>query len=203
MFFKKRAFTLIEVIISMSLLTLVITFLFGYFTKISKIEMDIENVKKIVYEKSNFHLRLMNICSQLSSKDKENFFAKFEKNFKTANLFFNFDNGIDPDPNYSDIIKAKIYVDKNSNLILEMFSKDTKTKQTRKEIIYTNVTSIEYKFLSYSDIQMTPYLVEQVTDNLCWYNFWPETKKNIPTTFLIKINKKHDFVFFLPTKDLL
>lgn len=201
MYFKKRYFTLIEVIVSLSLITIIITFLFGYFTKITKVEHEIEHLKKIVYTKSNLQIRLNNIFSQLYSKDMNQspFYTELEKNKKNMTLFINFDNGVDPDPNYSDIIKAKIYLDDKNNLVLEMFSKDKKTKASRKEILYSNIKNIEYKFLSQSDLQIKSYMTEEINESFSWYNFWPEDRKNLPSVIYLKINSNLDFAFFLPS----
>ncbi len=202
MYIKKRFFTLIEVIVSLTLITIVITILFGYFTKISKVEQEIEDIKKIVYKKSNLQIRLNNIFAQLYSKDFNQipFYTEVEKNEKNLSLCINFDNGVDPDPNFSDVVKAKIFIDKNSNLILEIWSKDKKTKITRKEILFTAVNNLEYKFLSSNDLQMKSYEIEKITDTLYWYNFWPKERNTTPSVIYMKINKDLDFAFFLPSQ---
>lgn len=201
MYIKKRFFTLIEIIISLFLITIIITFLFGYFTKISKVELEIEKTKKIVYEKGNLHIRLNNIFAELYSKEinQNPFYTEFEKNTKNICLNINFNNGVDPDPNFSDILKAKIFVNEKKDLILEIFSNDKKNKIPRREILFKNVDNLEYKFLSNNDFQMKSYQIEQLSDSWFWYNFWPEEKKGFPSVIYMKLNKDLDFAFFIPS----
>lgn len=199
---EKHLFTLIEVIISLFLITLVITFLFGFFTRIAKAEKQIEEIKKEVYQKNNFQIHLSNIFTQLYSKnyDQSPFYTEYDKNKKNLCLHVNFDNGVDPDPNYSHIIEAKIYVDEKNDLILEMFSKDEKTKISRRKILFTNIKKFKCKFLSCNDLDMKPYIIEQINNNYFWYNFWPEKNKGVPFVVYIKINNDPDFAFFLPSQ---
>jgi hypothetical protein len=201
MIFKKRYFTLIEVIVSLLLIGIIMTLFFGYFTKISKAEIEIDGLKKIVYQRGNFQVRLNNIFAQLYSKDlnESAFYTEYEKNDKNLCFNISFDNGVDPDPNYSNIVKAKIYVDKTKDLILEIFSKDKKTKITRQEILFSKINSFECQFLSSADeLKMKTYEIEKISDNLFWYNFWPKERKSLPSAVLIKIDKNVNFAFFLP-----
>jgi len=204
MYIKKRFFTLIEVIVSLSLITIILTFLFGYFSKITKVEQDIEDLKKIVYKQNHLHIRLNNIFANLYAKefDENVFYTKFEKNKKNLSLIINFDNGIDPDPNFSEIVKAEIFIDKKNDLILEIWPNDKKIKTTRKELLFSNVNKLEYKFLSCSDLQMKKSVLEQITDSVFWYDSWPKEKKSLPSVIYVKLNNNLDFAFFLPSQNV-
>lgn len=203
MHIKKRFFTLIETIVALFLITIILTFLFGYFSKITKTEKEIEDIKNIVYQKNHLHIRLNNIFSQINIKDFDQspFYTKYE-NEKNLSLNLYFDNGVDPDPNFSDIIKAKIFIDKKKNLWLYIWARDKKIKDPKKELLLTNVDKIEYKFLASKDIQIQKYIIDKITDDYFWYGFWPKDKKRPPSVILIKINEKLDFAFFLPHRDV-
>ena len=200
---KKHSFILIEIIISLFLITILLTFLFGYFSKITKIEIEIENIKNEVYKKNNLHIRLNNIFTQLNLKDFDQgrFYSKYEKDSKHLSLYLNYNNGIDPNPNFSEIVKAKLFVDDKNNLLLVIWPKDNKIKTARKEILLTNINKIEYKFLGEKDLQMEKYIIEKIAENSFWYKFWPKEKRILPSVVYIKINKNMDFAFFLQSQD--
>jgi hypothetical protein len=198
----KKHFTLIEVVVSLCLITIILTFLFGYFAQITKIEINIAKTKKKVYEKNHLLVRLNNILSQISFTDinKSPFYTKYKKKNEYLSLYFNFDNGIDPDPNYSDIIKARLFIDEKKDLCLELEPNDEKIKTKRKEILLKDINHIEFKFLSQKDLLMQKYATKKITDDFFWFDFWPEEKKSLPLVICLKINKNLDFAFFLPNK---
>jgi len=195
---KKHSFTLIEFVISLFLITILLGCLFGYFSKIIKIEKDIEKLKKNVYERNHLHVGLNTIFSQIGSNNLEesSIFTTYEKNDKNPTLNITFDAGVDPDPDFSGIIKAKIYIDKTNNLVLETIS-NNKIKAPRQTPILSNIQTINYKFLSSKDLNMQKYQQNKVTDSLFWYFFWPKEKKSTPRAICIKINNNLDFAFFL------
>lgn len=199
-YYKKRFFTLIEVMISISLLSIIIMFLFNYFVKITKIEKKIDIIRNETFDKSLLHVRLNYIFTQIK---RDNFFNKssiYLENEKFPILFTIFDAGIDPDPNFSGFIQGRLYVDKAKNLCLEKLSNDEKNK--RKEILFKNIKSLEYKFLSKKDEKLKKFIKDDITKNIFWYNSWPKDFSEMPSIVHMTINKDLKYVFFIPNNSI-
>ena len=200
-FFKKRFFTLIEVLISISLFSIIITLLFSYFVKITKLEKRMDGMKKEFFLKNRANIKLNYIFTQIKSKDlleNPRLYTEYEKNSNMLTLRVLFDNGIDFDPNFSNLQTAKIYVDDKKNLILDVFSE--KTEKPRREILLKDVYSIEYQFLSREDEKMKKTQKKEIAKNIFWYYFWPKENSDVPSIVKMTVNKDLKFVFFLPTK---
>jgi hypothetical protein len=197
---KKNNLTLLEVIISLFLIGLILTFLFGFFAKIMKIEKNIEQKKEKIFETNHFHSKLNYILSNIylgNFIDQSSFYTKYDSN-KNIILFINFDNKVDIDPSYSLDVQAKIFIDDNKELCLQIFSKENEN-ESRKEILYKNVEKLEYKFLANKDPKVEKYISENISENINWYNYWPKKAQHIPVCVYIKINNLLDFAFFLPS----
>ncbi|NGX27991.1 MAG: hypothetical protein K940chlam1_00163 [Candidatus Anoxychlamydiales bacterium] len=195
---KKVNFTLIEVIVSLFLITIIMSFLFGYFSKITKVEKNIEDMKVIVFEKNHVHIRLNHIFSQIVSGIDEPFNSEYENDSSNLSLNFCFDNGVDPDPIFSSIQRGKVFVDKNNNLCLEIRPMDKKVDSKRLEILIKNVKNISYRFLDSKNELLKNHIDESISDNIFWYNFWPKKVGSSPSVIYVEINNNLNFAFFLP-----
>lgn len=192
---SKKHFTLLEVIISLFLISIILSVLFGFFSKITKIEKNIEDLKNKVYERNEVYLTLNNILTSLCFNEDNSIYTMYEKNNKYLSLFFTYDAGVDPSPYFSNIISGKIFIDEKNNLVLETYPNDKKI-EPREETIFKNIKSIEYKFLS-KNLSDQTHVLEKVTNSIFWYSAWPKDKKVVPAIVYIKINGSVEFVFFL------
>jgi hypothetical protein len=183
----KKNFTLLEVIIALFLISIMLSFIFTFFSNLTKIEKNIEITKNEIYERNFLYIKLNNIFTNL----KDQFFTTDENKELTFNFLY--DAKVDLDPNFSSIINGKLYIDENDNLILESFSNDKKDEK-RKEILFKKVKTFEVKFLS--NDSDTNYLKEKISSNVNWYFFWPKEKKSIPSIIYLKINNQ-EYPFFI------
>ncbi|NGX48705.1 MAG: hypothetical protein K940chlam5_00295 [Candidatus Anoxychlamydiales bacterium] len=202
---KKKNFTLLEIIISLFLITIIITFLFGFFSKIMKLEKNIEEKKSKILAINHAQIRLTQVFSNVYQSDfitKSPFYTKNSQNSKGLVVYITYDNKIDSDPNFSLIVKAKLFVNDNNELRLETFSRDENQK-SRVETLLKGVKRIEYEFLSNSDSKLKKYKSKKSSKNICWFNFWPKKIELLPSAIKIKIIKNEyslDFAFFLPAR---
>lgn len=199
---KKNNFTLLEIIISLFLITIIITFLFGFFSKIMKLEKNIEEKKSKILAINHAQIRLTQVFSNIYQGDfitSSPFYTKNAQNTKGLILYISYDNKIDSDANFSLVLKAKLFVNENKNLCLETTSRDENQKP-RVEILLKNVKKIEYEFLSNSDLKLKKYKLDRISKNICWYKFWPKKAEFLPSAIKIKINNNLDFAFFLPAR---
>ena len=146
---KKRFFSLVEIVISLSLIAIILFFLFNHFVFITKYENKIQSIKKQSFKQAYLHSKLAYIFNQLSIENPI-FYLEKEKNNNLYSLNFFFDNGIDISPNFSHFLFGKIYVNKKKELILETLSDDKKNK--REEILFNNITDLTYQFYFKEDI---------------------------------------------------
>ncbi|NGX34532.1 MAG: hypothetical protein K1060chlam1_00885 [Candidatus Anoxychlamydiales bacterium] len=198
---KKNNFTLLEVMISLFLITIIITFLFGFFSKIMKLEKNIEEKKIKILAINHTQIRLTQVFSNVYQGDfinKSSFYTQNAKNSKRPILHISYDNKIDSNPNFSLVVRAKLYIDRNKNLCLKTFSRD-QDQTPRKEILLKNVEKIEYNFLSNAHQNLKRSKLLEVSKNIYWYHSWPKKAGFLPSTIKIKINNHLDFAFFLPT----
>jgi len=192
---RKYFFTLVEVMIALFIAAILLGVVFRFFSQIMICEKRMQNAKEYVLEKNNLEIKLTSIFSQLIYKNfsKDPFFYT-----KDNSLYFHFDNGIDPNPQFSSEVAAQIFIDKNSDLILQIRSLDKKYKICREEILMKNAAELSFEFIKkvYPKTPGQNIFFETVTS-------WDKKQESIPATIKINLKNKEDeilsFAFFLPT----
>jgi len=170
-----------------------------------KLEKNIEEKKSKILAINHTQIRLNQVISNVYQSDfitKSSFFTKNSKNFKGLVLYITYDNKIDSDPNFSLIVKAKLFVNDNNELCLKTFSRD-ENQEPREETLLRGVEKIEYEFLSNSDSNLKKYKLKKSLINIFSFDFWPKKAKFLPSAIKIKIIKNEyslDFAFFLPVR---
>lgn len=122
-------------------MSILLTVIFKFFSNLVILENNIKVAKDEIFEKSNLDIKLNKIFSKLK-------FSHFtESSFYTKEnaLYFFFDNEIDPDPNFANIIRAKLFLDKK-NLILKTAPFDLNIQTRREEILIKNIDILEFNF---------------------------------------------------------
>lgn len=165
---RKRPLLLIEVLIAISLLSILSTFLFFGFGYVSECHHMNEKVCQREKMISQSHQVLSRVFSQAvlletpttgKSKDKkpeEEKFFFFTSELALSkgvsqSLVFSFNNGVDRDPQFANEVLARIYVDEKHCLCLAIWPL-TSLKQglspsiMRKEILVDNVLSLRFSF---------------------------------------------------------
>lgn len=137
---KKAALTLIEVFISLGLMAIIVSAIFSMLIQTITLAKSMDAIKEHSLKTSFFYDRLLHIFShadsstiQLNKEDPEK-------------ISFTFENGLDPALVFSGKIQGSLYKDNQKNIILELTSKDRKSKQ--KEILLTNIEEIDFNFHS-------------------------------------------------------
>jgi type II secretory pathway component PulJ len=197
---RKNNFTLLEIVIALFLISIIMTYLFGFFTKVLKIETDIEKKKEQIFERNNLHIKLNYIFSHVAQKGMSKLNSLYNEENEKKVVYIKFNNETDPDPKFSGYIKAKISLDKNNNLLLQTFSKDK--NEYREEILFKNVKNIKYQFLANGNENLQKHTMQKVSNNIYWYNFWPKNANLLPSAIKIIINKKIEFAFFIPMQNV-
>lgn len=132
---KRRAFTLIEVIIAFALLALVSTTLFTSYKRQILLKVELVKAENAVLQRKLLQERLSQIFTSVTAT--ENILLDEDKN-----LQFTFDNGIDPEKAFCHDVRAKLFC-KNKKFFLEITSLDGKAK--REEELFPRAENVSYR----------------------------------------------------------
>lgn len=126
---KRNFFTLIEVLISLSLFGLMVGFIFANIRSTTHLAKKVDRAKAYVLAKKDGYERLLQVFLQVEEGS-----INFDKE-----LSFAFENGLDQERIFSGIVQAKIFLD-NQNVVLRIVSPEDMDK-IREEILFKDVRS--------------------------------------------------------------
>lgn len=150
-------------------------------------EEKIEVAKEAVFSRASLQMRLDQIFSCITPLEGSEFLFTDEDPIEIHCIF---DNGIDPDPDFSGPVQALLYVDKEKNYCLATTPLEKEPKKKRIEILKKGVDLVEYEFLP---PQWSKGETKLETE-------WPKAKKKLPSLVRMKMDGMK-FAFFLPTID--
>jgi hypothetical protein len=198
---RKSFFTLLELSVAFSLISIIVFFLLVGLKNFFFMEKKIERAKEDMMQNMHLQIRCNHLFSQLlpSSFLTRGTPALYTSLFpkETQNcLICAFDNGLDPDPKFSGPVLGRIFLNKNKelHLILWPLEKDGSIPTIyREEKLLTNVEKISFEF----------FTQEKKGTSLCWrwVSKWPEEKKELPSMIRLcyqRQGKKIPFAFFPP-----
>lgn len=225
-FIKRRCMTMLELVISMSLIIALLGILAFFYRDITTLEANAEKNEKEQFYKLYIENRLARILprtiSEYEAKKHFVFFSATAEGSsyapKTDNLTFLFDNGSDLNPKNASEVLAHLFVDKQNRLTL-MTWPSTKNKKfwenptgiTGKEILLENVERLNFKF--YIPKESNRSLIEEKlgskkeeSDSILegkgeWIDKWPKNKKYLPAMIEVIIKfkeKERPFYFSYP-----
>lgn len=170
---RKLPFTLIEILIGISLTTLIMGMIFAALYQQVTLKSKLEKEEAFIMSKAYFQQRLNKIFSNI-----EHPIILTNKNV----LEIKYDNGIDPELPFCDHVKGSIYL-KNENVIL-----DTQGEELHRiEILKRNVKTIKYHFLTIEKDEV----VEKKT--------WNKEANAAPLYIKITLNKNESYAFWINT----
>jgi type II secretory pathway component PulJ len=197
---SQRCLILFELLIALTLIATLLSILFRFFANTVKIDHKIEETRQIVSEREYLHTRLANIFTALVPRsqlpEKTNFSFYTEHSLLVAV----FDNGVDPDPLFSGPILSKIAIDKNKNLILTLTPLEQSSPR-RKEILLTNVDSLDFQFLAKKDLQKPSPHAIPINQNAEWRSSWNKEQWELPSLIRVTVQQNEralSFAFPLP-----
>jgi type II secretory pathway pseudopilin PulG len=194
---RKKSFVLLEIIISLGLLSILLSFLFSAMASGIKVEAKIENARRILMERQHLQSRLQDLFLSIHPLYLPPIYTKTFPREKKESLIVCFDHGIDPDPSFSGPLLGRIYLDKDHNLVLCLWPIEKgKQKAWRKEILLERVSHFQFQFLGEKQKKED----EAVTASLAWHKLWP--KKRLETPSMIRLSVTQDktnlsWAFFL------
>jgi len=143
----KKAFTLVEIIIALSLFTMVMASVFNIFLCLSRSEKALlasqEKTEKLIF----FQMRMRTLFSQLAKKKSKEFFF-FTLPEGPPSLVFAFEKRADRDTPFVDKVIVRLLVDGDALVLLSwpLPPKKELPKKMRKEVLLENVQAVKYSF---------------------------------------------------------
>lgn len=211
---RKSHLTLIEVMIALTLLSLLLTTLFGVY-------QHIESLHQLLHKDQKTGLRMLYVQHRLSEvipnavsrKVKEAYFYNTSNPYNS--LVFVYDNGADPNPKFSGYVLGRLYLDPQSKLCLVTWpsvkTDSNANPEMRKEILLEKVKDLSFSF--YVPPKEEKLTVDPAKTNerpTQWYPDWPMEMVNtdeisLPGMIKIKIqvegNQEITFAFVLPNSE--
>jgi hypothetical protein len=154
---RKNFQTLIEVIIAMALAVMVLSALTFFYQQVDSLNTQMDKIQREIFQMRYLENRLIDIFSQVCSKDKQKNFYFFSSPdnalFKpgTSSLTFCFDNGISLDKPFSGEVLGRFFLNSANQLILAMWPTPNSWDQhiapsMKKEILLENVEDLSFEF---------------------------------------------------------
>jgi len=225
---SRRLFTLIEVIIALSLTAIVMTSLTYFYMQIQEINNKTENSLREIYRFSYLESRLANVIpkaiSECSPKNDFAFFTTLGNSseyFKhgTSNLIFTYDNGIDLNKQFSNHVLARLFLDNQNRLVLATWPSFKRWKAgtnppMKKEILLENVDNLTFSFFIPPTMDRTRVI--KISENVkkkklfipgpagSWVTDWKSEYYELPAMMKVQIQTKGEnmvFTFPLPNSN--
>ncbi len=220
---KKRFVTLLETLIALSLLTVLLTIIFGFFQQMTTIS-NLTEIKqgeafKLRYLEARLAFFFERIINEKEKTKREFYFyidptTNGQSHFPS--LVFTFDNEIRLDPLFSSDVIGRLYVDHEHNLCLASWPilAANPSHHMQKEVLMENVEALSFQLYSPPEhldsrtFIATPEIDPKKPLYNHWYiNEWPMVFQKMPAIIKIYLtvkvkkgeNEEWEFAFVLPT----
>ena len=167
---RKCSFTLIELLMSLSLSAIIITLLLTFTFKLFLIERKIKIAKQEFLAEAELEIKLRSLFSELILDNPQNNLAHKTNNennpkLKNANnsldfytdkkadrLCFLFNGHINPDPLFSGPLKGELFLDENKNLVLITRSL-AEGLAPKTEVLAAHIQTLDFTFFNRKEAQ--------------------------------------------------
>ncbi|MBA2368497.1 MAG: hypothetical protein H0V82_05675 [Candidatus Protochlamydia sp.] len=153
---KRTYFTLLETLIAVTIVSVLLTIVFGFFRELSESSRMTEEMQHQSFRMRYVEMRLAYLFERIVNENDENkreFFFFTEKGEKgvlngTSSLIFSFNNEARASPAFSGDLLAKLYIDPSHRLCLAMWPiySDQPHEEMQKEVLMDDVSDIAYEF---------------------------------------------------------
>lgn len=200
---KRRPMTLIELVIALSLVSILLTTLLFWYGKMTKQKFEDQAARKPLLQEYYAYCRLEKVLEKivLDSKGGKTLFG-FDR---STGLVFTFDNGIHPMPQLSNIVLGKLAVEQGA-LRLTIWPQPTvdaaPTSPSETVIIIDGIDQMECAFLSAKPVDFLTVQPKQLGDetpSAGWHADWSSQLDRLPAQIHLVLSgdKQYDWVFDL------
>lgn len=153
---RKSFMTLLETLIAISLLSMLLVFVFGFFRELSEISRLTEQSQKQSFQMRYLESRLGFIFERVVNENESsrNFFFYMQppnRNISSSpSLILTFYNEVRLDPNFSGDVLGRLYVDGDKRLCLAMWPLHVSDphQYLQQEVLMDHVIDVKYSFYS-------------------------------------------------------
>lgn len=213
---RKSSMTLLEVLVAMTVLSVLLVVIFGFFRELTVLDTFTKFQQEKVFKKSYVEFRLAhffsNIINEADSQNKKFAFYIDPQdltggNSKFSSLVFTYDNGVRLLPQHSGHQRARLYLDHKKRLCLASWpnedQKEAQYEAMQKEILLENVESLKFScFAPYipakedSGTLTPPGMIRN-----SWQEEWPVSYKSMPALIKMTLLVKNEFTVGLEKKE--
>jgi type II secretory pathway component PulJ len=202
---KKKPFTLLEISLAFSILSLILVFLFSTFRSCILLSSQVDHVRHLIFSRHHLHERLSQLFLKVEScvnplleiGEQAFYTPETSADSLPSSLYFAFDNGVDPEIEFCGIVYGHLFVEQG-HLILEVSPlKEKKSSKRRKECLFKNVSSSGLTFYK------RPNALE-ISKNLELYKEWPLKHSDVPYYVTLSLQLQDttllEYSFYLSSK---
>lgn len=169
-------------------------------------EKKLDAARACITNRSHLQTRLQTI---FTSNDRSTFYTKIFDKEKLPSLVLCFDNGIDPDPDFSGMSLAKIHLDSQDNLCLTTWPTEEKENLPwRTEILQKQIKSFDFEFLGQNSAleQGFKEKIIPINPNFAWRGSWPKSMQKTPNMIRMNVYEQGrkdpvQYAFILPISE--
>lgn len=192
---KIQPFTLLEVLISLTLTTILLSVLLAAYFQAETASLEGERFRNNLWPKRTMMQRLNALFTSLetpNAKDKLFFFSAQDG----SALIFSYDNGMSLTPTFSGDVISELYLSKEKELsLLTWPSRESWTDEAppdpKREVFLSGVDSLQFEF----------FQVAGEKENPQWVDSWDKAKNALPGMIRMRIKRsksdKEELLIFL------
>jgi hypothetical protein len=148
---SRRPFTLLEMMVSLGLLSILLVILFGVYHQISSAQTEMERIRERAFANRYLQTRLSDVLSKVVKPKKSGhpFFMISEEHAyaEGKSLIFTYDNGYACDRRFAGKVTGRLYLSPEKRLFLATWPLDAPTSM-RKELLFEGVEVVDFVFLT-------------------------------------------------------
>lgn len=194
--FQKRLFTLLEVLISLTLTTIILGVLLSAYFQAQSLSRDGEKLQREIQPKRALAARLEEIFFNLETPklNEQFFFTPAE-----GELLFSYNNGANLDPAFSGEVLGRLFLDDKGHLVMLTWPPrklwpEGGFPSFRREVLLENVEAVQFQFFATAKDTLTAR----------WVESWTRESQDLPGIIQLMITLKgssaETFFFFVPQK---
>lgn len=205
---KRKSFmTLLETLIAVSLLSVLLVIVFGFFRELSVMTQMSEQVQKESFQLRYLETRLGFVFERIANENlnvKNKFFFYSQppnRNFSnSSSLVFTFNNEVRLNPHFSGDVLTRLFLDLNHRLCLVTWPlrSEQPHQYLQEEILLENVVDVNFEFYAAPEkisnknatdpgSQQTKEQKETQPEKDKWQTEWPKSHKQMPSIIKIVI----------------
>jgi type II secretory pathway component PulJ len=186
---RRLSITLLEVLIAIALVSILTSVCLGYYRQIHLLNHELENLRKESFLEKTLQYRLSKIIPAITlSKDDPYFYLSVDSNqyMESNSLVFVYDRGVDIQPQFSNEVLARLYLNSKKQVCISYWPRPSKWKYDEPPMI-TEILKDGVEALSFSF-----YEPKQ------WLNEWDQEKEKLPAMLKITFKGESEETYSYP-----